>query len=109
MNNRDWERFGEEIRRSVQDAVDSQDFSRLNQTITDTVNGAADYFAQSVRNVGDIVNQNIQAQKERNAYRYRQNEQGYHYRPGGYEHKSSQADQGTPPYQSAQKTYKELS
>ena len=106
MNNRDWERFGEEIRRSVQDAVDSQDFSRLNQTITDTVNGAADYFAQSVRNVGDIVNQNIQAQKERNAYRYRQNEQGYHYRPGGYEYKSSQAGQGTPPYQSAQKAYK---
>ena len=34
----DWERFGEEIRRTVQDAVDSQDYRKLNQTITDTIN-----------------------------------------------------------------------
>ena len=27
MDNREWERFGEEIRRNVQDAVDSRDFS----------------------------------------------------------------------------------
>lgn len=86
MNNQDWEKFGEEIRRSVQDAVDTRDFSRLNQTITDTVNGAADYFAQSVRNVGDIVNQNIQAQKERNAQHYWQNEQNYRYRSGRYQY-----------------------
>lgn len=103
MNNQDWERFGEEIRRSVQDAVDTQDFSRLNQTITDTVNGAADYFAQSVRNVGDIVNQNIQAQKERSAYRYQQNGQRYRYRSGGYEYQGDPADQNNPQYQSAQK------
>lgn len=36
----DWERFGEEIRRTVQDAVDSQDYRKLNQTITDTINRA---------------------------------------------------------------------
>lgn len=77
MSNQDWERFGEEIRRSVQDAVDSQDFSRLNQTINDTVNSAADYFTQGVRNVGDIVNENIRVQKERNAYRG-QNRSGLH-------------------------------
>ncbi|CUX34834.1 5-bromo-4-chloroindolyl phosphate hydrolysis family protein [Clostridium sp. C105KSO13] len=38
--NQDWERFGEDIRRTVQEAIDSQDFNRLNQTITNTVNSA---------------------------------------------------------------------
>ena len=34
--NWEWEQFGEDIRRTVQDAVDSRDFRRLNQTITDS-------------------------------------------------------------------------
>lgn len=58
MKNQDWERFGEDIKRSVQDAVDSGDFSRLNQTITNTVNGAADAFSDTVRNMGSRMNQN---------------------------------------------------
>lgn len=40
----DWDRFGEDIRRTVQDAVDSMDFRSLNQTITDTINSAAGSF-----------------------------------------------------------------
>lgn len=92
MDNRDWERFGEEIRRSVQDAVDSQDFSRLNQTITDTVNGAADCFAESMRNVGETVNQNIRAQQERNTYR-RQSRNNKYYYPGS-ENSYSYQDNG---------------
>ena len=78
MYNREWERFGEDIRRSVQDAVNSGDFSRLNQTITDTVNGAADILnhtvngaadtlAHTMKNVGDKVNQNIESRAKRNA------------------------------------------
>lgn len=91
MDNRDWERFGEEIRRSVQDAVDTQDFSRLNQTITDTVNGAADYFAQGMRNVGDKVNQNIRAQQDKNAYRRQNQNNKYHYQGTGntYQYQNS--------------------
>lgn len=58
MKNQDWERFGEDIKRSVQDAVDSGDFSRLNQTITNTVNGAADAFSDTVRNMGARMNPN---------------------------------------------------
>ena len=49
MENQDWERFGEEIRRNVQDAIDSRDYSMLNRTITDTVNGAVDYFSHTVQ------------------------------------------------------------
>ena len=35
MINNDWERFGDEIRRTIQNAVDSKDFRMLNQTVSD--------------------------------------------------------------------------
>lgn len=74
MDNREWERFGEEIRRNVQDAVDSRDFSRLNQTITDAINGAADGISRGVRDaageftrgVRDSVTWNGSKPKRRN-------------------------------------------
>ena len=57
----DWERFGEEIRRTVQDAVDSQDYRRLNQTITDTinraVNSAVNGAEQGMRSFGNAFDQ----------------------------------------------------
>ncbi len=43
MNNRDWERFGEDIRRTIQDAVEYGNYDRLNQTISNTVNQATDW------------------------------------------------------------------
>ena len=49
MINRDWEKFGEEIRRTVQDAIDAQDYNKLNQTVTDTINNAVDGIAKSLR------------------------------------------------------------
>ena len=55
MNGQDWERFGEEIRRTVLNAVDSQDFARLNQTITDTINRAVGGAAWGMKNFGDAV------------------------------------------------------
>lgn len=56
MNNQDWERFGEDIRRTVQDAVDSRDYRRLNQTITNTINQALNEAARSMRNMGNARN-----------------------------------------------------
>ena len=35
MNN-DWEHFGEEIKQTIQDAIDTKDYSRLNQMVSDT-------------------------------------------------------------------------
>ena len=52
MINNDWERFGDEIRRTIQDAVDNRDFSRLNQTVSDTVGRAADAVSRGIRNGG---------------------------------------------------------
>ena len=42
MINNEWERFGEDIRRTIQNAVDSRNFSRLNQTVSDTIGQAMD-------------------------------------------------------------------
>lgn len=52
MINNDWERFGDEIRRTIQNAVDSKDFRRLNQTVSDTVGHAMDNVSQGLKNGG---------------------------------------------------------
>ena len=52
MVGRDWERFGEEIKRTIQDAVDSRDFGSLNQTINDTIQSAVGNIKEGMRNGG---------------------------------------------------------
>ena len=52
MINNDWERFGDEIRRTIQDAVDARDFSRLNQTVSDTIGRAMDSVSRGMKNGG---------------------------------------------------------
>ena len=47
--NQDWEKWGRDIRNIVQDAVDSQDFQRLNETISNTVNDAIFNLRQNIR------------------------------------------------------------
>lgn len=63
MINRDWERFGEDIRRTVQDAVDSRDFNRLNQTISNTINNAMNGLDRGLHNMGDAVDKSAQSFK----------------------------------------------
>ena len=48
-NGWDFERFGEDIRRTVQGAVDSGDFRRLNQTIQETIGKAVNGFGDAYR------------------------------------------------------------
>ena len=59
MLNQEWDRFGDEIRRTVQNAVDSQNFEKLNQTITNTVNktmdSARNFTAVSLKPKKDIT------------------------------------------------------
>lgn len=52
MINNDWERFGDEIRRTIQNAVDSRDFSSLNQTVSDTIGKAMDTVSREMKNGG---------------------------------------------------------
>lgn len=51
MNN-DWEHFGEEIKHTIQDAIDTKDYSRLNQMVSDTVNHAMDCVSAGIKNGG---------------------------------------------------------
>lgn len=51
---RDLERFGEEICRTVQNAVDSQDFRKLNQTVTNTINNAVDNVSRNIKNIQTV-------------------------------------------------------
>ena len=64
MDNREWERFGEEIRRNVQDAVDSRDFSRLNQTITDAINGAADGITRGMKDAAGEITRGVRQNRK---------------------------------------------
>lgn len=50
MSSQNWERFGEEIRNTVQDAVENQNYERLNQMISDTINRAVDTVSKGVSN-----------------------------------------------------------
>lgn len=77
MSSRDWEIFGKEICRNVQDAIDSRDFSRLNQTINDTIYGAADEITRNVKRAVNPQN-----------HRYTKKER-YTYRSGNYNYKNS--------------------
>ena len=73
MENGDWERFGEEIGRSVQDAIDSWDFSRLNQTITNTIDAAmhgGQRTSRGVDPVGFDQNPGYEYDKTENSYSY---------------------------------------
>ena len=51
MNN-DWEHFGEEIKQTIQDAIDTKDYSRLHQMVSDTVNHAMDCVSAGIKNGG---------------------------------------------------------
>lgn len=48
MSNR-WETFGEEIRKTVQDAVEHQDYEKLNEAITETVNQAVNTMKSGMK------------------------------------------------------------
>ena len=77
MNNRDWERFGEDIRRNVQDAVESGDFSGLNQTVSDTVNHVVNDLGDAVRG---MTGQGRGTQRKNGRYQ----RQEFDYRTGTY-------------------------
>ena len=54
--NPDWEKFGRDIQHIVEDAVNSQNFSQLNKTITSTVNEAAKNVRRGLQNAGAAAN-----------------------------------------------------
>ena len=59
MINNDWERFGDEIRRTIQNAVDNGDFSRLNQTVSDTIGKAMDTVSRGMKGTKGAAGVNL--------------------------------------------------
>lgn len=53
MSNHEWEDFGEEVRRTIQKAIENQDYTKLNQTISNTINRAVDSVAKGVKNAAN--------------------------------------------------------
>lgn len=53
MSKNNWENLGEEIRRTVQDAVENQNYDKLNQVISHTLNQAVDAVANGVKNAAN--------------------------------------------------------
>lgn len=51
MSGINWEKFGEEISKTVQDAVENRDYDKLNQMITETVNKTVDAVGTGVKSV----------------------------------------------------------
>ena len=50
MSSNNWEQIGEEIRKTVQDAVENQNYDQLNQMISNTINQAVDAVSKGVKN-----------------------------------------------------------
>lgn len=64
--NQDWEKWGRDIRDIVQDAVDSQNFDRLNQTVSETVERAVRTIREGVaEGVDTAVNCRNQMEEKR--------------------------------------------
>lgn len=59
MDRRDWERMGDAVKDIVENAVNSQDFKKLNQTISNIVGNAADSI------VAGVKRQNVYTPEER--------------------------------------------
>lgn len=56
MGNQDWSNLGEQIKNTVQDAIDSQNFRQLNESIKNTVNNAMDNVNQSLNQANQRLN-----------------------------------------------------
>lgn len=60
---REWEDFGREIREMVQKAVEHQDYEKLNQTISNTINQAMDSVARGVKKAAKTSQTRYEAEK----------------------------------------------
>ena len=54
MDNREFSNLGDQIRDSVQNAIDSMDFNQLNRTISDTVNSALEEARSQLMKGGGV-------------------------------------------------------
>lgn len=67
MTRQDWEKFGDDLGKIVQEAVDSQDFQRMNQmltnTISNTLNDVAGDVAKNIKNAQERTRADLNGQR----------------------------------------------
>lgn len=56
MNKNEWQQIGEDIKKQVQHAIDTNDFSHLSKNISETVNLAANDVSRGLNDVGRSIN-----------------------------------------------------
>ena len=66
MTNQDWSNLGNDIRNLVQSAIDSQDFQKLNETISRTINQAVEGVSQGLSYAEEKLNEGNRKGKYRN-------------------------------------------
>lgn len=71
MMNQDWEKFADNIKDTVQNAIDAQNFEKLSQTIADTVNHAMDSVSNSMKYNGSAKAQHTQKEQPKPPCVYR--------------------------------------
>lgn len=64
MDNKDFSDIGEQIRRTVEGALGSQNFEQLNKNISDSVNGALDEVKKSLLNAGNAGKKTFEYKKD---------------------------------------------
>lgn len=63
MSNRDWEQFGNDILKTVQEAIESCNYDKLNQNVGDAVNQVVDSVTKNVKHMADTMNQKTSKQR----------------------------------------------
>lgn len=66
MGIHDWEFFGEEIRKTVQEAIDKQNYEKLSQVISSKINQAVDSVSNGMKGAG-VKYSNVKSQAKSNA------------------------------------------
>jgi len=73
MSNFEWDKTEEYIKKVIEDAVDSHEFDKLNQTISSTINSAVSTFADSIKTAGETLsgeNRSYQKDAKKTVERY---------------------------------------
>ena len=67
MNKNEWYQVGEDIKKQVQQAIDSNDFTELSKSISDTVNQAVGDVSKSINDAVNDVRDSIQQSVQQTA------------------------------------------
>lgn len=101
MNKNEWYQIGEDIKKQVQHAIDTNDFSELSKSISETVNLAVDDVGKGINDIGKSINDAVsdaagsfqQGIKQGTNYTYRNTANGQYTNAQRHEHRTEKRRQ----------------